>query len=106
MLRSVGSAAFLAAILTICGPARADDGGEGGTNGDTTAAASDDASADAEVPTVIACDGALCATDSGTRCSIAHGAAGTPSRDVVWLAASAAALLSWTRRSRRGTQCP
>jgi hypothetical protein len=102
----LGSAAFLAAILTISLPARAQDGGEGGTNGDSAGSATDDASPDADVPTVIACDGALCASDSGTRCSITSSAAGTAGNDGVWVAMSVAVAVTLTRRSKHGTRCP
>jgi hypothetical protein len=102
MRRRLGVAAFLAAILAIPSPAHAEDGGDGGTNGDTVDAAIDDASLDAEEPTVIACDGALCATSSGTRCSVtAVGAAGGPADGAAWIAASALAALATSRRSRR-----
>src|ERR1700678_77827 len=103
----LGGAAILAAILTISARARAEDGGEGGTNGDTTQGdAIEDASVDAMEPTVVACDGALCATDSGTRCSVAYGAPGSPCHGVAWVALPAAAALALTRRSKRGTRCP
>jgi len=107
----LGRAAILAAILTISARARAEDGGEGGTNGDTAQGdaqgdAIEDASIDAMEPTVVACDGALCATDSGTRCSVAYGAPGSPCNGIAWIALPAAAALALTRRSKRGTRCP
>jgi hypothetical protein len=103
----LGRAAILAAILTISLRGRAEDGGEGGTNGDTAQGdAIEDASLDAMEPTVVACDGALCATDSGTRCSVAYDAPGSPCSGVAWVAFPAVAALAWTRRSKRGTRCP
>jgi hypothetical protein len=102
MRRGLGVAAFLAAILAISNPARAADGGEGGTNGDTLDAAIDDGSLDAEEPTVEACDGALCATSSGTRCSLAYvGTASGGADGAGWAAVSTLTVLVALRRSRR-----
>jgi hypothetical protein len=107
--------AFFAAFLAVHGIALADDGGEGGTNGDSSATASiEDASGgeDAsditgDVAVVIACDGALCGTESGSACGIASGSPGGKTGTRPVLAAAAALLaLGIARKTKRGASCP
>ncbi len=107
--------AFFAAFLTVPGNALAEDGGEGGTNGDSSvngavedaAAVEESSDASTETALSVACDGAFCDTRSGTNCSIGSGAAGKESGGGAGLGGLTAVLaLGIARKTKRGASCP
>jgi len=119
---------FVAVFLAAAPPARADDAGEGGTNGDSGSDASaqdgaggnDVVSSDSglaeqgpslapdgapdgavESPPALACGGGLCDTSSGSACSMSAARAdGSPAREAELVAIGVGVAFGLARRKR------